>query len=134
MSPARRRRAVQHLQRVFGVSQRWACQLVGQHRSTQRHQPIEPDRDRALREELRQFSLERRGQSIAIGDRDAVQNQPVDRKLDRSAHEVHPRVSAVASVRSSFAYSFWAALRMCVIVTGPPLSAAIAWTRRLTSA
>jgi putative transposase len=41
---------------VFGVSQRWACQLVGQHRSTQRHQPTEPDRDRALREQLRQFS------------------------------------------------------------------------------
>jgi putative transposase len=56
VSPARRRRAVKHLQRVFGVSQRWACQLVGQHRSTQRHQPVEPDRDRALREQLRQLS------------------------------------------------------------------------------
>ncbi len=55
MSPARRR-AVEHLQRVFGVSQRWACQLVGQHRSTQRHQPIEPDRDRVLRQQLRAFS------------------------------------------------------------------------------
>jgi putative transposase len=56
VSPARRRRAVEHLQQVFGVSQRWACQLVGQHRSTQRHQPAEPDRDRALREELRRLS------------------------------------------------------------------------------
>jgi putative transposase len=56
VSPARRRRAVEHLQRVLGWSQRWACQLVGQHRSTQRHQPAEPDRDRALREELRQLS------------------------------------------------------------------------------
>ena len=56
MSPARRRRAVEHLQWVFGVSQRWACQLVGQHRSTQRHQPIVPDRDRALRGELRRLS------------------------------------------------------------------------------
>jgi putative transposase len=56
VSPARRRRAVEHLQRVLGVSQRWACQLVGQHRSTQRHQPMEPDRNRALREQLRQFS------------------------------------------------------------------------------
>ena len=56
MSPARRRRAVQHLQQVFGVSQRWACRLVGQHRSTQRHQPEEPDRDRALRQQLRAFS------------------------------------------------------------------------------
>jgi putative transposase len=56
VSPARRRRAVEHLQQVFGVSQRWACQLVGQHRSTQRHQPVQPDRDRALRDELRQLS------------------------------------------------------------------------------
>jgi putative transposase len=47
---------VQHLQQVFGVSQRWACRLVGQHRSTQRHQPAEPDRDRALRQQLRAFS------------------------------------------------------------------------------
>jgi putative transposase len=56
VSPARRRRAVTHLQQVFGVSQRWACRLVGQHRSTQRHQSVEPDPDRALREQLRQFS------------------------------------------------------------------------------
>jgi putative transposase len=56
VSPARRRRAVEHLQRVFGVSQRWACQLVGQHRSTQRHQSVEPHRDQARREQLRRFS------------------------------------------------------------------------------
>jgi putative transposase len=47
---------VQHLQRVLGLSQRLACRIVGQHRSTQRHQPIEPDRDQALREELRRLS------------------------------------------------------------------------------
>jgi putative transposase len=56
VSPARRRCAVTHLQQMFGVPERWACRLVGQHRSTQRHQPVEPDRDRALRAELRQFS------------------------------------------------------------------------------
>jgi putative transposase len=47
---------VDHLQRVLGLSQRLACRIVGQHRSTQRHQPTEPERDRALREQLRQFS------------------------------------------------------------------------------
>ena len=45
-----------HLQRVLGISQRLACQITGQHRSTQRHQPLHPDRDRALREALRQLS------------------------------------------------------------------------------
>jgi len=38
------------------MPERWACRLVGQHRSTQRHQPAEPDRDRALGEQLRAFS------------------------------------------------------------------------------
>jgi putative transposase len=47
---------VDHLQRVLGLSERLACRIVGQHRSTQRHQPAEPDRDRALREELRRLS------------------------------------------------------------------------------
>jgi putative transposase len=56
VSPARRRRAVTHLQQVFGVSQRWACQLVGQPRSSQRLRPVESDRDRALREALRRLS------------------------------------------------------------------------------
>ena len=41
---------------MLGRSERLACRIVGQHRSTQRHQPIEPDRDRALREELRRLS------------------------------------------------------------------------------
>jgi transposase InsO family protein len=47
---------VEHLQRVLGISQRLACRIVGQHRSAQRHQPTEPDRDRVLREQLRQLS------------------------------------------------------------------------------
>jgi putative transposase len=47
---------VDHLQRVLGISQRLACRIVGQHRSTQRHQRVEPDRDRALREQLRRLS------------------------------------------------------------------------------
>jgi putative transposase len=47
---------VDHLQRVLGLSERLACRIADQHRSTQRHQPAEPDRDRALREELRRLS------------------------------------------------------------------------------
>jgi putative transposase len=50
---------VGHLQRVLGLSQRLACRIVGQHRSTQRHQPTQPDRDRALRAELRRLSRAR---------------------------------------------------------------------------
>ena len=43
----------------LGVSERWACRVVGQHRSTQRHEPKRADDDAALRAALRRFSKER---------------------------------------------------------------------------
>ena len=43
----------------LGVSERWACRVVGQHRSTQRHEPKTAADDAALRAELRRFSKER---------------------------------------------------------------------------
>jgi putative transposase len=43
----------------LGVSERWACRVVGQHRSTQRHEPKRAGDDAALRAELRQFSKDR---------------------------------------------------------------------------
>jgi putative transposase len=43
----------------LGVSERWACRVVGQHRSTQRHEPKRAADDAVLRAELRKFSEER---------------------------------------------------------------------------
>jgi putative transposase len=43
----------------LGVSERWACRVVGQHRSTQRHDPTRSGDDAALLAELRQFSKDR---------------------------------------------------------------------------
>ena len=43
----------------LGVSERWACRVVGQHRSTQRHEPVRAVDDAALRAELRAFSKDR---------------------------------------------------------------------------
>jgi putative transposase len=43
----------------LGVSERWACRVVGQHRSTQRHEPKRAEGDAALRAELRRFSKDR---------------------------------------------------------------------------
>jgi putative transposase len=43
----------------LGVSERWACRVVGQHRSTQRHEPVRAADDAALRSELRKFSVDR---------------------------------------------------------------------------
>jgi putative transposase len=56
VSPSQRRRAAHMLQQRLGLSQRRACQIVGQHRSTQRHRPLDPDPDRALRRQLRDFA------------------------------------------------------------------------------
>ena len=39
VSPSQRRRAVEMLQRRLGVSQRRACEIVGQHRFRQRYRP-----------------------------------------------------------------------------------------------
>ena len=43
----------------LGVSERWACRVVGQHRSTQRREPKRAADDAALRAELRKFSKDR---------------------------------------------------------------------------
>jgi putative transposase len=43
----------------LGVSERWACRVVGQHRSTQRREPERAEDDAALRAELRRFSKDR---------------------------------------------------------------------------
>ena len=43
----------------LGVSERWACRVVGQHRSTERYEPKRAQDDAVLRAELRAFSVER---------------------------------------------------------------------------
>jgi len=52
VSPARRRAAVTHLQRRFGVSQRRARRVVGQVRSTQRYAPTPSDLEARLVKEM----------------------------------------------------------------------------------
>ncbi len=57
VTPDRRRRAVTVLVERFGVSERRACRVVGQHRSTQRREPRpEPEADVKLRRRLRRFA------------------------------------------------------------------------------
>lgn len=65
--------AVRHLQRVLGVSERFACRVTGQHRATQRHQPASDtpaDPDAALRAWLRVYAKDhpRRGFQPAYHD------------------------------------------------------------------
>lgn len=48
MSPARRREAVAHLEKTHEVSERRACVMTGQHRSTQRYVRKEPNEEKLL--------------------------------------------------------------------------------------
>jgi putative transposase len=48
LSPARRRACAEHVERRLGVSERRACAVLGQHRSTQRKTPRTPDDEAAL--------------------------------------------------------------------------------------
>ena len=59
MSPERRRAAVAMLRDRLHVSERRACRIAGQHRSTQRRELIVVADDEALRGELRAFSAAR---------------------------------------------------------------------------
>ena len=57
VTPDRRRVAVERVQQRFGVSERRACAVVGQHRSTQRRPKAPPDDAEArLCEHLRDFA------------------------------------------------------------------------------
>ena len=57
VTPDRRRIAVERVQVRFGVSERRACRVVGQHRSTQRRPKARPDdAEGRLREHLRGFA------------------------------------------------------------------------------
>lgn len=55
VSPTRRREAVDQVEQALEVSERRACKVVGQPRSTHRYEPQEPDRDRALVQRMREL-------------------------------------------------------------------------------
>ena len=59
VGPARKREAVVHLQRELELSERRACKVVGQGRSTQRYAAVHDAGEERLRGALRQLSGER---------------------------------------------------------------------------
>jgi hypothetical protein len=48
LNPARRRAGVEHVVETLGVSERFACRVIGQHRTTQRSTPKTADDEAAL--------------------------------------------------------------------------------------
>ncbi len=85
LSPARKREAVAHVQRQLGVSERRACRVVGQPRSTHRYTPERPAQDRALVARLLQLSRQhprygyRRAWAVLRGQGWAVNKKRVHR-------------------------------------------------------
>lgn len=67
------------------VSERWACQMVGQHRSTQRYAPTRAGDDAALRRRLRGISKDRprwgyrRAHALLAGEGWAINRKRVQR-------------------------------------------------------
>jgi len=81
----------------LGISQRRACRIVGQHRSTQRHARAEPDPDRQLRTRLRAFAAAhprwgyRRAHAVLRRDGPAVNRKKVQRLWREEGLRVPPR-------------------------------------------
>ena len=73
------------LQERLGLSQRRACRIAGQHRSTQRHIPPEPDPDSGLRAWLAKFSAKhprwgyRRAHAVLVREGHRVNRKKVQR-------------------------------------------------------
>ena len=60
MAPASRRQTVQAVIEKLGVSERQACQALGQNRSTQRYELKMPEKDRRLTEAIREQAQKRK--------------------------------------------------------------------------
>lgn len=79
------------------MSQRRACQIVGQHRSTQRHTPAEADPDSELRVWLRGFARDhprwgyRRAHAVAVREGRPVNRKKVQRLWREKGLRVPPR-------------------------------------------
>ncbi|WP_132665862.1 IS3 family transposase [Rhizobium sp. PP-CC-3G-465] len=58
LSPARRRACVDHVTAELGVSERRACRVLGQHRSTQRKNAKTPDDEAALTADITALALQ----------------------------------------------------------------------------
>jgi transposase InsO family protein len=81
----------------LGVSQRRACSIVGQHRSTQRREPADTDPDRELRARLRGFAREhprwgyRRAHAVLVREGFCLNRKKIQRLWREEGLRVPPR-------------------------------------------
>ena len=97
MSPSRRRAAVEFLKRRHKVSERRACRVVGQHRSTNRYSPVPGDYEQRLVEAIHKLAEThprygyRRVHALLVADGWAVNVKRVERLWRREDLAVPPR-------------------------------------------
>jgi putative transposase len=95
------------LQDRLGISQRRACRIVGQHRSTQRHTPAEVDPDRDLRARLRSFAKAhprwgyRRAHAVLVREGYCLNRKKVQRLWREEGLRVPPQHRKRARVGTS---------------------------------
>jgi putative transposase len=81
----------------LGVSERWACRVVGQHRSTERYQSVRAADDAALRIKLRRISTERprwgyrRAHAVLVGEGWEINRKRVQRIWREEGLRVPPK-------------------------------------------
>lgn len=99
MSPARRRDAARYLVRRRKVSERRACSLVGQHRSTQRYRPQPPELELRLVKRMNELAAVhprygyRRVWALLRAEGFLVNRKRVQRLWRLEGHRVPPRRS-----------------------------------------
>ena len=107
VSPARRREAVRHLERKFKVSERRACSVVSQNRSTQRYRPVIPDYEVKLVHAMNALAARhprygyRRVWALLRTDGWEVNKKRVERLWRKEGHRVPPR-RVMASGKRAF--------------------------------
>lgn len=97
VSPARRREAVAYLVRRFKVSERRACRVVNQHRSTQRYRAIVPDEELRLVADMNKLAARhprwgyRRVHTVLREDGWRVNRKRIERMWRLEGHRVPSR-------------------------------------------
>jgi putative transposase len=106
VSPARRRDAAGYLQRRHQVSERRACRVVGQHRSTQRYSAIAPEYELKLVARMNELAAlhprygYRRIWALLRGEGWRVNRKRVERLWRLEGHRVPPRRSQASGKKA----------------------------------
>lgn len=106
VSPARRRDAVRFLQRRHKISERRACKVIGQHRSTQRYRGIPPEFEIRLVKRMNQLAARhprygyRRIWALLKAEGWAVNRKRIERLWRLEGHRVPPRRSVASGKKA----------------------------------